>query len=127
MACRVEPPSDANVYYRKTAKLLAYVYSSLDLGVPRDVLNAAAEPFCFADFSQQLCARLKAMTPDQISGIVYNARDPDSRRLADWWEEHQENDARHAKEEQNKIKKQELQARALEKLTPEERAAFMDK
>jgi hypothetical protein len=32
------------------------------------------------------------MTPEQENRIVYNGRDPMSRRLADWWERHEEID-----------------------------------
>lgn len=48
-----------------------------------------------------LCTALRELEkdPEQMDEVVYNGRDPDSRRLADWWEEHCVNDVRHVEED----------------------------
>lgn len=71
----------------------------------------------------ELCSFLKELSkdkPEVFEDLVYNARDKDSRKLADWWEEHLSNDAiREANEQANK-EKERLRLSAINKLTPEE-------
>lgn len=73
---------------------------------------------------EELCAMLKSMEPEKRDRIVYNARDKRARRLADWWEYHQAQDARHEAERLEAIRIHELRASAAAKLTHEERAAL---
>lgn len=50
-------------------------------------------------WTAELCGILTNMSPTDIDRIVYNAREPKSRRLADWWERHQEWDKKRLEEE----------------------------
>lgn len=75
-----------------TARLLVYVMQSLDLEVPQPIIETANTTYAKADFTANLCKLLKAMTPEQINKVIYDARNPTARRLADWWEAHQQAD-----------------------------------
>jgi hypothetical protein len=64
------------------------------------------------------------MSEEQKEQFMYNGRNRDSRRLADWWERHQEWDARRVAEEKTSRRNIMLRGRALNKLTIEEREAL---
>ena len=56
-------------------------------------VNISPTPITKLDvLTRKLCTKLKALTPEQEEAIIYNARDPKSRALADWWEQHKESD-----------------------------------
>jgi len=64
-----------------------------------------------------LCSLVKSLNPQQFDEIVYNARDPMSRKLADWWESHEEMDRREAEVKERARRRLAL----IEKMTAEER------
>ena len=72
------------------------------------------------ELAQTLCS-LCNLAPEEV---IYNGRDKDARRLADWWDEHQEADR--AREEQERVESelQKLRFTALSKLTDEEKVAL---
>ena len=72
----------------------------------------------------ELCATLKAMSPNDRDALIYNARDRDARHLADWWEEHQVADAKRERQESISKKREETKKQALAKLSREERKAL---
>lgn len=45
------------------------------------------------DCTQALCALIKGMTEEELNKFVYDGRSPTARRLANWWDDHQEKDA----------------------------------
>lgn len=48
----------------------------------------------------ELCALLRVyeyLHPDTFENLVYDGRNPTSRKLADWWEEHKKQDQRKPK------------------------------
>lgn len=59
------------------------------------------------DLAPTLCAILRNIQNSDLKEfdkIVYNAKDPISRKLADWWEEHEKADRdRITREEQDKL------------------------
>lgn len=92
-------PTDKETRLRETAWLYAYALSKLGEEVPPEVGLAAENIYCRKDYVPALCALLKGLPEEKRDAIVYNARDKDARRLADWWEEHLEADRiREAKE-----------------------------
>jgi hypothetical protein len=72
----------------------------------------------------ELCSLITNMNEEQLERIVYNAKDKQSRRVADWWEEHLEADRRRVAEEEAKKQKQRLKSQVLKKLTKIERKAL---
>lgn len=80
---------------RLAAQLLIYVYGRLGLTISTRIKIAADDIYggpANDDFVTELCSILKIMSTAQIDEVVYDARDKTARQLADWWEEHQEED-----------------------------------
>ena len=61
---------------------------------------------------------------DKVEAVVYDGRNPEARKLADWWDHHQTADAEREAEEVHRRNNEVLLAQALSKLTPEEIAAL---
>ena len=126
MPCRSDymEATDREVRLRETAQLLIYVKQHLKEKVSDRLLKASNDYYCSVDFVPELCKTIRKLTPEQMNDIVYNSRDKTSRRLADWWEEHEEADRkREAKEAEEKQRKA-LRKQALAKLSKEERMAL---
>lgn len=68
-----------------------------------------------------LCQILSNMSEDQLDIIVYNSKNKKSRRLADWWETHQEADEYRRKHEDSIKYENILLESALSKLSSEEK------
>lgn len=58
--------------------------------------------FNTSSMAPYLCSLIKGLTEEQLEKYVYNARDWDSRRLADWWETHQLKDSLQSTKTKNK-------------------------
>lgn len=113
---------------KEAAELLVYVQTKLNLDVDERALKAAEEYYgnvnLLDEFTRLLCGLIRAMTKQQLAAIVYNARSAASRRLADWWEEHEAADKRKAKDEARAKKVEALRLAAFAKMTKEEKWAF---
>ena len=97
MPCRSDymAPDHREIRLQRTAQLLVWLLPQIGQQVQPHQHKAAADQYCKdGQVVLDLCAALKSMSPHAINEIVYNARDPMSRRLADWWDEHQEADRR---------------------------------
>lgn len=99
---RMEPTA-AERQRRAAAKLLVWVHGRLGIFVPEwlqvaaDVIHGTSGERAMRD----LCALLRGLqrdSPGMYERLVYTARDAMSRRLAGWWEEHQEHDRRNPQE-----------------------------
>lgn len=135
MPCRSDymEPTQKESLLQETAQLLIYVRMNTKSGVKiDDKLKAAARDiYCRRDYVPELCAAMHELTEDQMDRIVYDGRNRDARRLADWWDEHQEADRKRLEadrkrleEEARQRKQDELRESALAKLTPEEKHAL---
>lgn len=71
-----------------------------------------------------LCGACIAMTDHDQARIIYNGRDSESRRLADWWEARQAADVARAKLKAKQDRRKQLQISGWNKLTSEEREAL---
>lgn len=97
MPCNSEymEPSVAERQCRDAAQLLIYVLTELGKNVPKYLREDAEDIYgghSGDKYMKRLCKELSEMEELQIDRIVYNARSSESRRLADWWEEHQRQD-----------------------------------
>lgn len=68
-----------------------------------------------------LCKILKDMPEAKRNTLIYNARDRQSRDLANWWENHQLIDKERIQRETIRKKQKAIRQAALAKLTIEER------
>lgn len=110
MGCNSEymNPTGKEKQLRETAELYAYALRErhgTDYSLPGKVLEALSTPYTNVDVTAELCEFLREQDLPTFESIVYNARSKDSRRLAQWWEDHEAADrARIAQERLDKFK-----------------------
>lgn len=98
MPCYEPTASRTDVQAQRTAKAIVILCSKLGLEPPKQIeaLKMTDSRYFNGshcnDLTSYLCGAMKLLTVDQLEQIVYNGHDKDSRFLADWWDEHQEND-----------------------------------
>ena len=84
------------------------------------LINFLAEKLELTDLPestcQKLCSMLQSLTEKQINDWVYDAHNTTSRKLADWWEKHQEDDRKYLREDLKKIKRHQEKIDFLSKL-----------
>jgi len=123
-----QDPNREEINKVETSNLLIYVNKKLGIETPSNVKKAAkhiyGEGVDLDVITRKLCSTLKKLNKKQINEIVYNAKDKNSRKLADWWEEHQEADKKRLAEEAAEKKEQKLKQKAISKLTTKERKAL---
>ena len=106
---------------QEAARHCVYVCANLQVPCPTK-FQKQAEEYYAADVGQVefLCQLIRNMTVQQMNDIVYNGRDPDSRRLADWWDAHWAADRAREEREKEEERMQEIYERAISKLSDEE-------
>ncbi len=113
---------------QRVCKLLAYLYDKTGEAIPNWVARAATDYYGNLDrldeATKLLCECIRGLTEVEFEKFVYNVHDKDSRRLAGWFERHQEWDERRVKEEDETRRKIILKERALKKLSTEEMKAL---
>lgn len=125
MPCRSDymEPNQKEQLLQETAQLLIYVRMNTKTGVKvtEKLKRASQDIYCRQDYVPELCAAIRAMTEEEQSRIIYDGRNPNARKLADWWDKHQEADRKRIEQEQHEREREELREAAIAKLTPEER------
>lgn len=126
MPCRSDymDPTHKEQQLQRTAKLLSFVYKTLNYPVHKPLKEAANDCYCKQDYVPELCRVIRNMTEDELNRVVYNARDRTSRDLADWWEEHEAADRRREAQELKEAKEKALAESAKQKISREELAAL---
>jgi len=108
-----------------TAKLIVYVDKKQGQPSPRWIKSLANNIYADNDkVVPILCDMIKNMSDEERERIVYDAHDPVSRDLANWWESHQRADARRLEQEAEQREAERRKEAALAKLTPEDRKAL---
>lgn len=122
MPCRSDymEPTHKERLLQETAVLYAYALNELGEEVPDTVHQAATDQYCRVDFVPELCRLIRNMTEDECDRIVYNPRSKISRKLADWWEKHEEADRKRTAKESEELLKQEFYERVIAKLNDDE-------
>jgi len=126
MACNSDylSPTERERKLQEAAKLLIFVCEKLSITISPDLRETAKNMYATQDYIPQLCAVIKQMSADQLDAIVYNARDKTSRKLANFWEEHQAADKKRELEEAAAQDKQKLRKQLLSFLTDAELEAL---
>lgn len=127
---------------KKICEHLVYVITELGEKVPTNIKKASKEYYGIFDsqfnkfdvatqtdhyemnlddLTAKLCSYCKNMTEEQENKIIYNAKNKKARKLADWWEKHQEFDKQRIKQEKKEKADAKAKAKALAKLTPKEK------
>ena len=119
MPCRCDymEPTAREIEHKLVHNLIFYVVESLHLD-RTDFGNNVDQD------TKTLCSLIKAMNKKQLDTIVYNGRNAQARKLADWWDKHQEYDKLREAAELHQKHLIMVKERALKKLTKEERQAL---
>lgn len=107
MPCRSDymEPNQRERLLQETAQLYGYLLVETNQRVPGPVADAANNLYCATDFVSHLCAAIRSMDSDTLKRVVYNPYCKTSRRLADWWERHEEADRQRAELERLKARR----------------------
>lgn len=106
------------------------VYMADKLGLQLETRIKTASTNIYGDYlrldedTAKLCSLLKNLSAADMNRIVYDARNPSARNLADWWEQHQEADRKREAKEATMQQQEQLRKQAISKLTTEERKAI---
>ena len=112
MPCEVGPPyPDGREIVRQ--ERLALIYNYLKGKVGAKIGSEVA-----------LCDFMKAQPGGERHGLISDASSKGSRALADWWEEHLENDRKREQEEAAQAEEKRLRKSGLSKLTSAERRSL---
>lgn len=89
----------------KVAKLLVWLHEEhhvthdrVDYGAAINAARGANRPSLLDHFTEALCS----LCSDLDESIIYNGKDRVARQLAEWWEDHQERDAKRLAAEKKK-------------------------
>ena len=113
---------------KRVCKLLVYLYSKLSKSLPDWILEAADDYYGnvarLDEATMMLCECCRGLGSQERKKYIYDGHDEFARKLADWWDRHQEWDERRVREEKVRRKKIITRERALLKLTIEEMEAL---
>lgn len=85
-------PNEREKAHQRAAHILVSVKRKVGHYVDPALEAAAKDPYCRHDFVGDVCGMLRGLDEETFERVVYTARDRESRRIADWWEEHLEYD-----------------------------------
>lgn len=92
---------------RNAAQVLLYVRTQRGKPVDDMIRTAANDPYGGSihedNVVRMLCEEFRDMSDREMNRIVYDGRNREARRAADWWEEHQEEDAKRLLIEQQAV------------------------
>jgi|SRR6185369_6118853 len=119
-------PSQLQYEIRRAAGFLAYVKGFLGMENQYEIVISQSEfpSEKNKEMIAELCGLIGGLEEKDFNDIVYDPRSKQSRRLADWWEEHQEKDRQREARERKAQRIAELRISGLSKLTDEEIAAL---
>ena len=132
MPCRYDEPIQGrrDIDTENAVELYIWLVSQFKTILDKKIVKMAKDKQQFfsqedANYvSERLCSFIRGLSNFQKERIIYNARNKMSRRLADWWEEHQEADRKREAEEKAEQERKRLVRQALSKLTTAERKAL---
>lgn len=90
MPCYTPPESNHDKESRRVSNLILIFDKKMNIKsdpIIEKWANAHYENHCNI-VTPMLCEKIRGINEDELNQIVYNGRDKDSRRLADWWDEH---------------------------------------
>lgn len=120
-------PTEQHQRNQRSAQMMLYVCQKQKRKISITLKQDADDEFCHTNYTVALCGLLKCMPDDERDALIYNARDPQARKLADWWEKHQKQDAVREKVEAEARRIDQLQASAENKLTDDEILALKER
>jgi len=122
-------PTELESESRRIAKHVVYAATRLDIALEpwifKVAVNDYGEPSRAQELTIMLCDMCNQIAADgKADEFIYNGKIPEARKLADWWDEHQEIDRKRIIAEEVKREKERKKKAALSKLTDEEKEAL---
>lgn len=114
-------PNAREVELKRAAGLLVFILERTGQSVTRELRETANDSYAKRDYVATLCSVLKRLNSKEFDDVVYNARDKQSRDLADWYEEHEAADRAREHQEKSAALDKKIKRQALSKLSAEER------
>lgn len=107
------------------AGLLYYLSDYKSVGFDRDELLTSSRSSygnlnLLDAYTDRLCSICKKMSKEEKDKLVYDGRNSNARKLADWWEKHQKEDEERIRKEEEEKRRNSLVHSALSKLSKEE-------
>lgn len=132
MPCVVDirDPNERELESKRVATLIRDLFPRLKLDIPVGIGNAADEMYGSVknldEWTDILCHICSHMSKENADKYIYNGRSKSARALAEWWDEHQENDRQRLLEKIHETEKKEQFDAAWAKLSPKERRVIQD-
>ena len=126
MPCKSDylEPSGHELESKRVCSLLVYLYSKLQKEIQPWILHAKDYIYGNTDrldeATKLLCECCRSLTEKEVNNYIYDAHNENARKLASWWERHQEWDKRRVLEEEAAKALAIVRNKALQKLTAEE-------
>lgn len=98
MPCRSEhmEPNVREAESERVAKLIKWLFLQLRMTIPEYVEQATTSIYGntarLDEMTALLCGTIREMSEDEINANVYDGRNANARKLADWWDNHEEFD-----------------------------------
>jgi len=134
MPCRSDymEPNAREIESKRVCQLLKYLFAAANIPATAQVIGRVEQgakefygnPDSLDADTDLLCQLLRTLPDDTAATVVYDGRNPEARKLADWWDHHQAADTEREAEEEHRRNNEVLRQQALSKLTPEEIAAL---
>lgn len=130
MPCRSDymDPTGQELESKRVCAFIQYLQKKTNNVVPTWVVEAAKDYYGnvnrLDEATKILCELCRGLTKEETEKYIYDPHDRVARKLATWWENHQEYDRRRVLEERAARKKVVTRERALKKLTVEEMKAL---
>ena len=110
---------------REVAILLVYVSGALEINCDPRVVQAANHLYGNTDLLDQmtadLCTLCNGLSEEEADKVIYDGRNYQARRLANWWDAHQEADRKRLEKEDAERRQKLAKEAVLAKLSPEDR------
>ena len=106
---------------QETCQLMVYVGDALGIYVEDRVRVGAKDSYCKVDVVASLCALMHSLTKAQKKKVMSDIMNAEHRSLAAWWDRHIQADVQRIANEKKAKSDTRIKAKALSKLTPQER------
>ena len=121
-------PSGRELESERVCELIIYLQNKMKKNTPEWIEKAAKDYYGnvarLDEATKILCEHCRMLTEPEVEEYIYDSHNKTARKLAGWWERHQEWDERRVNEEDEVRRKIILKERALKKLTKEEMEAL---
>ena len=92
MPCYEPEQSSTDKQAERTAKAIIILDKMMGMETPQEITRIVGAYSFHGNqcnfLTSHLCGKIRKLSEEEVEKYIYNARNKDSRFLADWWEEH---------------------------------------